>query len=164
MSKKNGRTNTNPPYISRVHLKGYKSIIDTKIDLHPGLNIIIGPNGSGKTNFLEFLRDVLNSNPPRNTFYVSLEISHNNKTNIWEGNYSSRSNIETFEIEERYYAKGEKKPKKSIYTLVKNGYKRGHPSEYLKAMNSARFGLWPTLIQFDLPNFLTGLSLSLIHI
>ena len=46
-----------PPqaYISKVHLKGYKSIKDLEIDFKPGLNIIIGPNGSGKTNFLEFL-------------------------------------------------------------------------------------------------------------
>ena len=42
-------------YISKVHLKGYKSIRDLEIDFKPGLNIIIGPNGSGKTNFLEFI-------------------------------------------------------------------------------------------------------------
>jgi predicted ATP-dependent endonuclease of OLD family len=49
-----------PPqaYISKVHLKGYKSIRDLEIDFKPGLNIIIGPNGSGKTNFLEFLEKV----------------------------------------------------------------------------------------------------------
>ena len=45
----------NQAYISRVHLKGYKSIRDMEIDFMPGLNIIIGPNGSGKTNFLECL-------------------------------------------------------------------------------------------------------------
>lgn len=43
-------------YISKVHLKGYKSIKDLEIDFKPGLNIIIGPNGSGKTNFLEFVK------------------------------------------------------------------------------------------------------------
>jgi len=42
-------------YISRVHLKGYKSIHDLEVDLKPGINIIIGPNGSGKTNFMESL-------------------------------------------------------------------------------------------------------------
>jgi predicted ATP-dependent endonuclease of OLD family len=44
-----------PTYISRVHLKGYKSIRNTEVTLSPGLNIMVGPNGSGKTNFLEFL-------------------------------------------------------------------------------------------------------------
>jgi AAA15 family ATPase/GTPase len=48
-------TEHKPAYISRVHLKGYKSIRDLEIDFKAGLNIIIGPNGSGKTNFLEFL-------------------------------------------------------------------------------------------------------------
>lgn len=52
------KKHTNPAYISHVHLKGYKSIIDTEVELHPGLNIIIGPNGSGKTNFLEFIERI----------------------------------------------------------------------------------------------------------
>ncbi len=43
-------------YISRVRLKGYKSIIDTEVTFKPGLNIIIGANGSGKTNFVEYLK------------------------------------------------------------------------------------------------------------
>ncbi len=88
MSKKNGHTI--PPYISRVHLKGYKSIIDTKIDLHPGLNIIIGPNGSGKTNFLELLIILLQFE------YYRLEISidcklflnFNFKTFFWRIKFS----------------------------------------------------------------------------
>ena len=54
---------TPPPqaYISKVHLKGYKSIKDLEIDFKPGLNIIIGPNGSGKTNFLEFIEEANDS-------------------------------------------------------------------------------------------------------
>jgi predicted ATPase len=47
--------NNKKAYISKVHLKGYKSIRDLEIDFKPGLNVIIGPNGSGKTNFFEFL-------------------------------------------------------------------------------------------------------------
>ena len=42
-------------YITSLHLKGYKSIRDLSVDLKQGLNIIIGANGSGKTNFMEFL-------------------------------------------------------------------------------------------------------------
>jgi AAA15 family ATPase/GTPase len=42
-------------YITSVHLKGYKSIRDVSVTLNKGLNILIGANGSGKTNFLAFL-------------------------------------------------------------------------------------------------------------
>lgn len=42
-------------YIKNAKLKGYKSIKEVDIDLENGLNIIIGKNGSGKTNFLSFL-------------------------------------------------------------------------------------------------------------
>jgi AAA15 family ATPase/GTPase len=57
-----------PAYISRVHLKGYKSIRDLEIDFKAGLNIIIGPNGSGKTNFLEFLEMIIRRIILRNPF------------------------------------------------------------------------------------------------
>ena len=42
-------------YITSVHLKGYKSIRDVSVTLNKGLNILIGANGSGKTNFMAFL-------------------------------------------------------------------------------------------------------------
>ena len=42
-------------HIESVNLKGYKSIRDLSVDIKEGLNIIIGANGSGKTNFMEFL-------------------------------------------------------------------------------------------------------------
>jgi len=61
-------------YISRVHLKGYKSIRDTEVTFQPGLNIIIGPNGSGKTNFLEFLAGVLYLQTGFDDIKTSIEI------------------------------------------------------------------------------------------
>lgn len=61
-------------YISRVLLKRYKSIIDTAVEFKYGLNIIIGANGSGKTNFVEFLRLFLS--------YKFDEISENYSGNI----------------------------------------------------------------------------------
>jgi len=42
-------------YLDSVHLKGFKSIEDLSIDFKKGLNILIGKNGSGKSNFLEFV-------------------------------------------------------------------------------------------------------------
>ena len=46
------------PFLSEVHLKGYKSIRNSIVKLNKGLNIIIGPNGSGKSNFLDGLLNV----------------------------------------------------------------------------------------------------------
>jgi predicted ATPase len=42
------------PFISRVRLKNYKSIADCDVRLGP-LTILIGPNGTGKSNFLDAL-------------------------------------------------------------------------------------------------------------
>ena len=83
-------TETQQAYISKVHLKGYKSIRDLEIDFKPGLNIIIGPNGSGKTNFLEFLKNSLERN------YIELN-----------GNFSftfkfENINISTWEVSYTY--------------------------------------------------------------
>jgi predicted ATP-dependent endonuclease of OLD family len=47
------------PYITKFQLKGYKSIKDVSGEFYPGLNIIIGDNGSGKSNLLKFVYWVL---------------------------------------------------------------------------------------------------------
>ncbi len=36
-------------------IRGFRSLVDFRIRLNPGLNVVVGPNGSGKTNFIEFL-------------------------------------------------------------------------------------------------------------
>jgi len=47
-------------YLNSVHLKGYKSIEDLAIDFKKGLNILIGKNGAGKSNFLDIINDAAN--------------------------------------------------------------------------------------------------------
>lgn len=56
-------------YLKEVRLKNYKSIIDAEIDFKPGLNIIIGNNGSGKTNFLVLLINAINFDFEKISFY-----------------------------------------------------------------------------------------------
>lgn len=46
-------------YLSRVKFGKYKSIRELDLRLNPGLNIIIGPNGSGKTNLLELFEIIM---------------------------------------------------------------------------------------------------------
>ncbi len=41
--------------INQIHVKGYKSIKDTRIELTP-INILIGSNGVGKSNFISFFK------------------------------------------------------------------------------------------------------------
>jgi predicted ATPase len=36
-------------------ISGFRSLIDFSITLTPGVNVLVGPNGSGKTNFVDFL-------------------------------------------------------------------------------------------------------------
>jgi hypothetical protein len=54
------------PYLHSAHIEGYKSIVNCDVTFKPGLNIIIGKNGTGKTNLLEAI-DIsmdLSSAPP----------------------------------------------------------------------------------------------------
>ena len=42
--------------LSRVTCSGFKSLVDFKFELRPGLNVMVGPNGSGKTNIFLLLQ------------------------------------------------------------------------------------------------------------
>lgn len=70
-------------YLKEVQLSGYKSIKDVDIDFEPGLNIIIGKNAAGKTNFLKFLNKVMNFDYLElNNFKSSFIIENENKISI----------------------------------------------------------------------------------
>jgi recombinational DNA repair ATPase RecF len=60
MSKANGAIEKKDTFLQHVSLKNYKSIKDVEIDFKPGLNVIIGKNASGKTNFINGLTNGLN--------------------------------------------------------------------------------------------------------
>ncbi|MFI5136212.1 MAG: AAA family ATPase [Sphingobacteriales bacterium] len=49
-------------FLNNVHLKGFKSIEDLSVDFQKGLNILIGKNGSGKSNIMEFLFEAIEVN------------------------------------------------------------------------------------------------------
>ena len=51
--------------ITKIKVDGFKSLSDFELNLTPGLNILVGPNGSGKTNivlFFEFLSHLIMNN------------------------------------------------------------------------------------------------------
>ncbi len=42
--------------IDSITIQNFKSIKEAQIDLNKGINVLIGPNGVGKTNFIQFFR------------------------------------------------------------------------------------------------------------
>ena len=101
-------------YISKVHLKGYKSIRDLEIDFKPGLNIIIGPNGSGKTNFLEFLHRQFNNNRKveldDNNTEITFHIDKTQYENHIKSEIQSSSDGFLYSIDDKLY-----KEKKTLF-------------------------------------------------
>ncbi|MCP4109810.1 MAG: ATP-binding protein [Desulfobacteraceae bacterium] len=60
--------------ITEVKIKNYKSILDASIPLSP-FTLLIGANGTGKSNFLQLLKDIPNYREtrfPRHVNYLSL--------------------------------------------------------------------------------------------
>ncbi|MEM1122751.1 MAG: AAA family ATPase, partial [Bacteroidota bacterium] len=153
---------TNAAYISHVHLKGYKSILDTEVELHPGLNVIIGPNGSGKTNFLEFLWRMTTRQLPKNDFNSHIEIKHSNgKEYNWEVQTSGRTIIDTrlneqkIEVYEWIYSREVNRPKPKT-----KSYSRDRNDLYGdKQLAILLLELSPiTKFSFDLPKPISGLD------
>ena len=46
-------------YLEKVNLKNYKAIEEMELDLKPGINLLIGDNGAGKTSVLEGIATAL---------------------------------------------------------------------------------------------------------
>ena len=57
--------------MDRIEIKGYKSFKNLALDLHP-INILIGSNGSGKSNFLSFFEFLNRLYEQKLTEYVAL--------------------------------------------------------------------------------------------
>ncbi len=59
--------------ITSIYVDGFKTLSDFRLELSPGLNILVGPNGSGKTNiisFFEFLSHVVEKDPAEATSHL----------------------------------------------------------------------------------------------
>ena len=60
-------------YLKRIRVWNWKAIVDTTVDLEPGLNVICGPNESGKSSIREALRCAfMTASRPRGRSAVAL--------------------------------------------------------------------------------------------
>lgn len=98
-------------YLQKAKLKGFRTIHETEIDFDPGLNILIGKNGVGKSNFLKLLHASIifsmDTLPQPYAFLVfsqngkvthAIEISKNIETIEENGITTVKTNPVTFEI------------------------------------------------------------------
>ena len=59
--------------ITQIEVDGFKSLSNFRMNLTPGLNVLVGPNGSGKTNIVsvfEFLAHIIESDLSEATSFL----------------------------------------------------------------------------------------------
>jgi len=63
-----------PLYLKRIELHGFKSFANrVELEFQPGINVIVGPNGTGKSNIIDAIRWVLGEQSIKNLRGYKLE-------------------------------------------------------------------------------------------
>lgn len=78
-------------HISQVHLKNYKNYHDCKVELSEGLNVIVGPNNTGKSNLLDAIEFIFHK-PDKN-------IDDFNKYDLYKNLEYYKLNVPSISIE-----------------------------------------------------------------
>ncbi len=166
-------------HLAKAQIKGYKSIRDLTVEFNKGLTILIGKNGTGKSNFLEGVELSMRFNI-RNTKdifnFTSTELqTSDNDIFTWENKpffqlpskNKLQQNIEMFICHEKLYLNG---------VLLKDDSKISHKFKSIieyknrKALQSNsvivtlhEFGfevITPLLIAYNLPNHIDTVDSS----
>jgi DNA replication and repair protein RecF len=89
--------------ISSIRLQNFRSYTDSSFEFEPGVNIIVGPNASGKTNLLEAVMVLARGSSYRAR---DLELVHHGKP--WarlDGNFKKQVRSVKLEVVEDYAIK-----------------------------------------------------------
>lgn len=101
-------------HITKINIKNYKSISELSIDFSMGLSVIIGKNGSGKTNFVNAVSDLVKGTIEEENSVLSLEIVY--KDTIWQIQAQRKADLNK---------KNENNNSKYYYTLDNNKVDKG---------------------------------------
>lgn len=86
-----------PPYLKQVRIRDYAPLRDAKVDFKPGLNIIIGSNGAGKTRFLSLTNELADPYNGRHLNGLNCEViiagAHEIKVRLIEANPAAESDF-----------------------------------------------------------------------
>jgi|SRR5271157_3935605 len=81
--------------LKRVVIENYRSCLHTSVDLHPNLSVLIGPNGSGKTNILQaimLLNKMAREDEHRPSLRGGISVTSRFKATFQQGRIQSRLN------------------------------------------------------------------------
>jgi len=164
-------------YLSEVELTGYKSINNVKTSFKDGLNIIIGANASGKTNFMSFLNNSLDQSfdnlfefSSKNTFAGSKAVSVKNsrktqKSNIFDRVLITKAEVKTEIKVDDVVVKSTPEDFRFTNTFVKHGI----PNEYFLVdypfslkidQDKPSSALDELIFNYDTPYFLKKILIS----
>ncbi len=107
-------------YLENITASNYRNFTDLSLEFSDGVNIIVGPNGSGKTNILESISYL---SPGRGLKSAKFdELVNNQKSSVgWETKFKLNSKLGTAEIHSIYHV--QKNSRKINY----NGSKMSAP-------------------------------------
>jgi DNA replication and repair protein RecF len=112
--------------IKNVNLTNFRNYTNSAVDLSPGLNIILGENGQGKTNFLEVIELLANGRSSRTTVESDF-INHDCERMHVETSFRRRDTDESLALtlmrtsanvsseDLAIYTEGEKLNKRKVY-------------------------------------------------
>ncbi len=83
--------------IKQVSLTNFRNYSEALLDLHPGLNIVLGENAQGKTNFLEAI-EILSTGLSSRTSMESELIKHGHSRMHIEVSFEARQNKESLAL------------------------------------------------------------------
>lgn len=137
--------------ISKLHIKGYKSILDQVVDLKP-VNILIGGNGVGKSNFISIFSFV------RNLYEANLQGYVMRKGGADSFLYCGKKHTDEIELD-FYFGQGETAANRFIISLGER-----QDTLYIKSLSTAfcSYGNWHSHVyetnrdESDFQNFQTG--------